>query len=163
MTLHPGTVDPARTAAIFGDDRLSYGALDSQSRALAATLFARGLAGGDTVALLIGNRAEFLVAAWAAQRSGLYYLPLPTRSTTPELAYLLADSGARALIIDPAFAAAAYAALTDLAAPPIVLGLIDWDTGAPETATVEGGCVMGAAGAASGTLSFENERTICCK
>jgi len=31
------------------------------------------------------------------------------------------------------------------------------------TATVEGGCVMGAAGAASGTLSFENERTICCK
>ena len=139
MTLHPGTVDPARTAAIFGDSRLSYGALDSQSRALAATLFARGLAGGDTVALLIGNRAEFLVAAWAAQRSGLYYLPLPTRSTTPELAYLLADSGARALIIDPAFAAAAYAALTDLAAPPIILGLIDWDTGAPEPATVEGG------------------------
>jgi len=105
--LHPGAIAataPDRAAVIAGDRTLGYGALDRQSAALAARLRAMGLRSGDVVALLIANRPEFLAVAWAAQRSGLYYLPVPTRATVPEIEWLLADSGAAALIVDPALA-----------------------------------------------------------
>ena len=104
MTLHPGTIadrDPDRVAVIVGDATLSYGALDANSRAIAAQLYALGLRQGDVVAMLISNRPEFFTVAWAAQRSGLYYVPIPTRLTPAEIAYILRDSGARVLVVDP--------------------------------------------------------------
>ena len=44
--LHPGTIaarDPDRLAVVIGDAVLSYGNLDTQSRAIAAKLHAMGL------------------------------------------------------------------------------------------------------------------------
>ncbi len=107
--LHPGAVaarTPARLACVFPGAALTYADLDARSAAAAARLHAAGLAPGDTVALLVGNHPGFFAAAWAAQRSGLYYLPMPTRATTPELAWLLEDSGAKAVIADPVLAGA---------------------------------------------------------
>lgn len=98
---HPGIVaaaTPDRLAATFGDTRTTYAELDRQSSDAAARLHAAGLAPGDTVALFAGNSCDFLAAAWAAQCSGLYLLPVPAQATAAELAYLLADSGARALV-----------------------------------------------------------------
>jgi long-chain acyl-CoA synthetase len=105
MTLYPGTIaleEPDRPAVIFGDDVLTYAALERQSAEIAAMLHAIGLAFGDVIAILVGNRPEFFSVAWAAQRSGLYYVPIPTRLTALEVAYLLKDSGAKALFVDPA-------------------------------------------------------------
>lgn len=104
MMLHPGNIaakTPDRPAVIFNDRQFSYGALDSHSRTVAAMLHANGLAQGDVVAMLIGNCPEFFAIAWAAQRSGLYYLPIPTRLTASEITYILDDSGAMALFVDP--------------------------------------------------------------
>ena len=98
---HPGIVaaaTPDRLAAVFGDVSMTYAELDRRSLDAAARVHAAGLAVGDTVALLAGNSCDFLAAAWAVQRSGLYLLPVPARATAAELAYLLADSGAHALI-----------------------------------------------------------------
>jgi acyl-CoA synthetase (AMP-forming)/AMP-acid ligase II len=74
------------------------------------------------VALLLGNHPGFFAAAWGAQRSGLYYLPIPTRATAPEIAWLLEDSGAKAVIADPELAPAlppgtAWTATDDALAP----------------------------------------------
>jgi len=98
---HPGIVaaaSPDRLAVVFGETRMRYAELDRWSSDAAARLQAAGLEPGDTVALFAGNGCDFLAAAWAAQRSGLYLLPVPAQATTSELAYLLADSGARALV-----------------------------------------------------------------
>jgi len=101
MLEHPGLVaaaSPDRLAAVFGETRMRYAELDHWSSDAAARLHAAGLVPGDTVALFAGNGCDFLAAAWAVQRSGLYLLPVPAQATAAELAYLLTDSGARALI-----------------------------------------------------------------
>jgi len=54
----------------------------------------------------MGNRPEFLEAAWGAQRSGLYWTPVNWHLTAEEASYVVADCGARAL-----FAAAETAEL----------------------------------------------------
>ena len=38
---------------------------------------------------------------WAAQRSGLYYTCISNRLTVPEIEYIVRDSGARVLFVDP--------------------------------------------------------------
>jgi long-chain acyl-CoA synthetase len=95
--------EPNRQALVFAGNRWNYGRLDHFSAQLAALLWHRGLKQGDVVALLMGNHPEFLASAWAAQRSGLYYLPIPTNLTAGEVRYILTDSGARAFIVSPEY------------------------------------------------------------
>jgi long-chain acyl-CoA synthetase len=106
MSLHPGAVAetaPGRAALVIDGAALSYGALAARSRQLAGRLAALGCAPGDTVALILGNSAEFFVAAWAAQMSGLYFVPLSERLAKPERDYILADSEAKVVLThDPA-------------------------------------------------------------
>jgi long-chain acyl-CoA synthetase len=135
MTLHPGTIaarTPDRLAVVIGDAVLSYGNLDTQSRVIAAKLHAMGLRQGDVLAMLIGNRPEFFIFAWAAQRSGLYYLPIPTRSRADEIDYLLRDSGARILAVDPEYTN--VVAGLDIA----TIGIDATPNDLPEPAAIEG-------------------------
>ena len=102
--LHPGAIaraEPGRAAVIFGDDIMTYAKLDHDSAAIAAMVHAQGVAPGDVMAMLISNRPEFFTIAWAAQRSALYYLPIPTRLTAAEIRYILEDSGAKAMFVSP--------------------------------------------------------------
>ena len=67
--------------------------------AFAAGLVQRGLHAGDRVAILLGNCVEFVVAYYGAARAGLVSVPLNPAYTSAEVAVLLADSGARMLIV----------------------------------------------------------------
>jgi acyl-CoA synthetase (AMP-forming)/AMP-acid ligase II len=96
--------DPAAAALVDGDRRFTYGEFDAIANAVAAGLTDRGLVPGDRLALLLGNRAEFAFAFFGAIRAGAVVIPLNTREQTPEIAYNLTDSGARALIFDAALA-----------------------------------------------------------
>lgn len=91
---------PDRPAVIMSDDAsvLTYGELDARSHALAGQLAAAGIGAGAHVAILMENRAEFLVAAWAAHRAGLYYTPVNWHLTADEVAYIVEDCGARAIL-----------------------------------------------------------------
>jgi long-chain acyl-CoA synthetase len=143
MTLHPGIIaaqTPNKPAVICQRDILTYGALDYDSRAMAAMLHSTGLVQGDIIAMLVGNRPEFFSIAWAAQRSGLYYLPIPTRLTATEIAYILSDSGAKALFVDPAFAR-----LADDAAMNLSIARYGIDAPAsdlPDPPAIEGGDML---------------------
>ena len=87
-------------AVVDGPLRLSHAALHRAAAGLAGGLAARGLRPGDRVALVMGNRAAFAVAVLAALRSGLIAVPLSARAQTPEIAHMLADSGARLTLHD---------------------------------------------------------------
>jgi O-succinylbenzoic acid--CoA ligase len=73
------------------------------------------------VALLLRNCPEFVALAHAAPRAGVALVPLNTRLAAPELAWEIADSGARLLIYHAGTAALAQAAIeiTSLAAVDI--------------------------------------------
>ncbi len=101
---------------------LSYAELDAASRHLAHGLDVRGLRAGDTVAILMENSVEFIVAALAAQRRGLYFVPVNWHLTAAEIRYMVTDSGASALLTSPALAGMAAAAAAE--APALAHRLI---------------------------------------
>jgi long-chain acyl-CoA synthetase len=116
--------NPDKPAIIVGEEAMSYRELDLSSRAAASSLRRRGLTRGDVIAILAPNATTFFVAAWAAQRSGLYYTPIGRHLKPAEIAYILADSGARALFVEGSLAGLAAAALQELppGAAPACLG-----------------------------------------
>ena len=63
-----------------------------------------GLQRGDRVALLLGNRIEFVLTMFAAAHAGLVTVLLSTRQQKPEIAYVLTDCGAKLLIHEAALA-----------------------------------------------------------
>lgn len=97
---------PEKSACIFPgtDEILTYAALDERANRAAQWLIDLGLQPGETFALLLENRPEFLELAIAARRAGLYYVPLSIHLRPREVAYVLQDSGARLLVVSPGLA-----------------------------------------------------------
>jgi long-chain acyl-CoA synthetase len=54
--------------------------------------------------VLAANSTRVFEIYWAAQRSGLYYTPISHHLTAPEAAYIVANSGAKTLIVSSALA-----------------------------------------------------------
>ena len=91
-------------ALVCGDRRLSWREVLQQSEQIAGGLQAKGLRPGDRIAILLGNRIEFVLAVLAAARLGLVTVLLSTRQQRPEIAYVLSDCGARLLLHEAALA-----------------------------------------------------------
>ena len=71
--------------------------------ARAATLAQSGVARGDRVALMCGNRIEFLEAFLGAGWLGAVAVPVNTASMGPQIEYFLSNSEAKLLVIEEAF------------------------------------------------------------
>ncbi|HEX4224090.1 MAG TPA: AMP-binding protein, partial [Pseudonocardiaceae bacterium] len=110
-----------RVALRLDDVALTYAQLDQRVTKLARALAARGIGQGDRVAVLMRNRLETVEAYYAGLRLGAIVVPINFRLVAAEVRYLLADSGAAALIVDAADADTAAAALAELDPVPIVL------------------------------------------
>jgi long-chain acyl-CoA synthetase len=93
-------------AALIEQRTLTYGELDGIVRQMASALAREGIGHGDRVALLLGNRWEFLAVLLACARLGAIVVLIGTRQRRPELEFLLDDCGAKALIFEAEFAAA---------------------------------------------------------
>lgn len=91
-------------ALICGDVRLSWRQVVERAARIAAGLRKLGLQRGDRVAILLGNRVEFPLILFAAAHEGLVTVLLSTRQQKPEIAYVLADCGAKILIYEAALA-----------------------------------------------------------
>jgi long-chain acyl-CoA synthetase len=77
---------------------VSFGELEARANRLAHFFRDAGLREGDAVALLMENNEHFHAIMWAARRSGLYYVPINTHLTAAEAAYIIDNSGAKAII-----------------------------------------------------------------
>src|SRR5580700_8979101 len=102
---------PDRIAAVMAGtgETVSYGDLERRSAQLAHVLHDGGLRPGDVVALLTENSLRALEVLWAALRSGLYITAVNYRLKPDEVAYIVNDSGAAALIVSAEQAATATA------------------------------------------------------
>jgi long-chain acyl-CoA synthetase len=81
-----------------GDRKLDAPAFDEHVLRAASGLDALGVRQGDCVALLLRNDFAFLEASLAAVRLGAYAVPINWHFRGEEIAYILADSGARVLV-----------------------------------------------------------------
>ncbi|MFE4667554.1 FadD3 family acyl-CoA ligase [Streptomyces sp. NPDC056716] len=130
MAARRGTAE----AIVDGARRMSYTELDAEVTRLARSFLATGLEKGDRVAIWAPNSARWIVAALALQRAGGVLVPLNTRFRAAEAAYILARSGARALVVTGEFLGRDYAGELAAEAGPSGGGL-PW-TGLPSLRTV---------------------------
>ena len=88
--------------------QMTYAELDAASNQFGHLLRARGMGptetGGDAFAVLLENRLEYYVLNWGSQRVGTMLVPISTRLTGPEIAYILKDSEAKVLVTSTRFA-----------------------------------------------------------
>ncbi len=116
---HLGTPIAARPAVICDDATtgvasLSFAALAERTSRFAQLLRARGVEAGDRVLIRLPNCLDYPVAFLGALKRGAVPVPSSIQLTADELVFLARDSGAAALIVDAASAAAMRTALADV-------------------------------------------------
>jgi fatty-acyl-CoA synthase len=127
-------VVPEREAIVCGDRRLTFGAFDERAQRAAQVLRDGGLRPGDKVAIDCVNAPEYLEAFFAAQKVGCVPVNVNYRYVGPELAYLLDNSDAAALVYHDEFAptvADALAGLRPEARPRVLLQVHHAGMGTP--------------------------------
>src|SRR5699024_9392211 len=126
-----------RAAVVMADsgDTLTYGELEERSTRLANALAGSGLVRGDTVALLTDNSIRAYEVYWAAMRSGLYLTALNHHLSASEIADIVDDSRAAALVVSAACGELATELAVTGSAPGVrlayggtVAGYDDYDT-----------------------------------
>lgn len=114
-------------------DEWSYRRFADEAAALAATLRERGLGRGDRVAMLLYNRPEFLITLFATLAAGMTPVPLNYRFRAGEVADLLVDSRAVALVHPTSLAEVVAGAVAGLDDPPHLFTVDDDGSDAPGT------------------------------
>jgi fatty-acyl-CoA synthase len=94
---------PQAEAVAFRGERLTYAALRAQVDALAGALLALGVGRGERVAVLLPNRPEWLVTAFAAAKLGAVTVAVSTFSTPREIAWTLEHAQPRVLVTTESF------------------------------------------------------------
>ncbi|MCP3959776.1 MAG: long-chain fatty acid--CoA ligase [bacterium] len=91
-------IDGDAEGLVMGAERLTWRQTDARANRLAWALRKRGLERGDRVAILSHNCVPFVEALFALARSGLVAVPINSRLTAGEVASILEDCEARALL-----------------------------------------------------------------
>ncbi|WP_433563253.1 class I adenylate-forming enzyme family protein [Nocardia sp. CA-151230] len=124
------------TAAALADD---WADLDNTRflaavQRAAATLRGHGVGAGDVVAVRLPNTADLVVTLFAAWRLGAVVTPVNPALVADEVAFQVADAGAKAMVTDAPFDGPGCAVVPLgelLAGPGIDVEPIDADPGAP--------------------------------
>jgi long-chain acyl-CoA synthetase len=94
--------NPDGEALVCVERRMNWRDVMLQSASVAAGLRKVGIRAGDRVALLLGNRIEFVLVMFAAANLGAVTVLLGTRQQKPEIAHVLNDCGAVLLVHEAA-------------------------------------------------------------
>ena len=89
-------------AILFGDEAITFDQLDAEVNQFGNALRPH-FGKGDRALLLLKDSPVFVAAFLGIMRIGAVAVPISTRLTAEDLAFVMADSGAKALIIDDDF------------------------------------------------------------
>ena len=87
---------------VFGDERLSYGALEARANRLAHHLRGLGVGPEVVVGLCVERSPDMVVGLLGILKAGGAYLPLDPAYPADRLAFMLADAGAPVLVTQSA-------------------------------------------------------------
>ena len=118
-------VYPERIAIVHGSLQQTWRQTYERCRKLACALRKRGIGRGDVVAVLSPNTPAMYEAHFGVPMAGAVLNTLNTRLKADEIAFQLAHSGARAILVDCEFSATVAAALRALEVRPIIIDIVD--------------------------------------
>jgi acyl-CoA synthetase (AMP-forming)/AMP-acid ligase II len=130
------------TALIEDGKHITFAEIDRAASRVAQALLREGLRAQERVAYLAKNSGDFFAFAFGAAKAGAALAPINFRLAAPEIAYIVADSGARWFVVGPDFAEIAQAAAALMQVKPKLIALgfdrpgfvrdSDWLEGASE-------------------------------
>jgi amino acid adenylation domain-containing protein len=91
---------PDAVAVVHGDQRMTYGQLDTLTDHVAGRLLALGAGVEDTVAVMLDRGPDLVACLLGSWRAGAAYVPLDPGYPDERLAYILSDTGTRLLITE---------------------------------------------------------------
>ena len=91
---------PDDVGLIFGDKNFTWKELDFRAKAFANSLFDLGLERGDRVAIYAKNSNQWVEALFGLAQVGLVSVTINYRLTATEVAFIVENSGAKAIICD---------------------------------------------------------------
>jgi len=112
---------PEHEALVGASERYTYRQLRAETRRIARALHALGVRRGDKVAILMGNRPEWVIADLAITALGGVMIGVNTWAAPRELEYILAHSDAKVLITVDRFLKYDYRAMLREIAPRVPL------------------------------------------
>jgi long-subunit acyl-CoA synthetase (AMP-forming) len=92
-----------QVALISGESTTSWNALRDQARAVSGGLAALGVGKGDTVAIMLNNREEFMGIDLGAVTLGAVPFSIYQTSSPEQITYVCADAGAKVAIVESMF------------------------------------------------------------
>lgn len=102
LTVHAdrlGGVDEPGVPGSLG--RLTYGELMRRCAGMVAALDRLGIGPGERVAIVSPNSLRMLISLYAVTGSGRIWVPINFRLNAEEVRFIVEDSGARLLLVDP--------------------------------------------------------------
>jgi amino acid adenylation domain-containing protein len=96
---------PGAPAAVFGDERLTYGELERRSRQLARRLRSLGTGPGDLVGIAMERSLELVVAILGVLKAGAAFLPIDPGLPRQRISFMLEDARPVALLTQPGLTA----------------------------------------------------------
>ena len=116
---------PDREAVVFHEQRLPFQTLQDNAVRLANALAEMGVGSGDRVATMDVNRPELLEVYFAAASLDAVYVPLSFRAKEDEVAYMLASSSPKALIVGESYRELVLSALAKTELGCEIIGFSD--------------------------------------
>ena len=107
---------PDRQALVeTGGRTLTWAGLEDEVSRIATGLGGQGIRAGQRVMIVVGNRIEFVTTYLGVLRAQVVAVPINPRSTSGEVARMIADSGTRLVVVDETALDVVRAAVSELA------------------------------------------------
>jgi fatty-acyl-CoA synthase len=123
-------VYPDKLAVVHGERRFTYRQFDARCHSFADALRQRGVAPGDTVAVLAPNVSALLEAHYAVPMAGAVLNALNYRLDARSIAFILGHGNAKLLIADREFGPLVRETLRELGRDISLVEIADGDNGA---------------------------------
>ena len=130
-------VYPDKLAVVHGALRFTYRQFHERACRLASALARRGIGRGDCVAIMAANIPAMLEAHNGVPMVGAVLNAINTRLDAKTVAFILEHGGAKILLADQEFADTIQEALSQLANPPLVVGIADDELDGPVPGEIE--------------------------
>ena len=92
-----------RVLVVFDDDTVTYSQAAERAGHVAAGLKNLGVTEGERVAIMMGNRSEFLYAWFGILKLGAIEVPIHDAARGPGISHILGTTEARVLIVEDVF------------------------------------------------------------
>ncbi|HEY4532013.1 MAG TPA: class I adenylate-forming enzyme family protein, partial [Kurthia sp.] len=89
-----------QTMLVYEGNETTYAEFYEQAKSIAGYLQSKSFQKDEIIAILMDNSDQFPIVYFAIQMAGYIAMPINTKLATPEIAYIIDNSNAKAIIFD---------------------------------------------------------------